>query len=442
MDAATRRSFESRFGHDFGGVRIHTDDVAARSAHAVDARAYTVGNDIVFGRHFYSPASTEGRGLLAHELTHVLQQRGAARQSGPLTMGDPNAAYEREADAASQRVMSGRTGGRVGEASVTSVARSMLMRAPLFSSTVDVCRHQLTSRPFKVTDGRLSVTINARWQASDEYEGTDPVRCGRETYRVTLVQSGVVFDNEYGTRDYPTGVPYTRTWEGLTPGTYRLVVWTNNTNPNCCLSGTIDVAEGDTTAAQAAPADAPKVCGPDVTPWLMDQMETNASSAVVADMREKNDSDMLPYDTVALATWAWLVRTGGEWDFKKDLGVMLGNRTSCRRNCLGRLYSVTIDGQCMTFEAPANIHFGYVGRAAGFSEAFLLWGASTAQVAEARGETQDDPRDVQAIRKGVALFEAGSARGLTKAGLEANYFERLPEGDGDPAGCAPCTTRL
>lgn len=77
LDPATRAFFEPRFGHDFGRVRVHADDRAAESASAVHARAYTVGEHVVFGAKQFSPGSTDGRRLLAHELTHVIQQ-GAA----------------------------------------------------------------------------------------------------------------------------------------------------------------------------------------------------------------------------------------------------------------------------------------------------------------------------------------------------------------------------
>jgi len=63
---------------DFGSVRVHTDSRAAASARALDATAYTIGNHIVFGPGKYAPQTIEGRTLLAHELTHVLQQTGPA----------------------------------------------------------------------------------------------------------------------------------------------------------------------------------------------------------------------------------------------------------------------------------------------------------------------------------------------------------------------------
>jgi hypothetical protein len=78
LDGDTRLFMESRFGRDFGGVRIHTDGGAAESARAIGAVAYTVGNRIVFGAGHYSPQTNHGRRLLAHELTHTLQQSNSS----------------------------------------------------------------------------------------------------------------------------------------------------------------------------------------------------------------------------------------------------------------------------------------------------------------------------------------------------------------------------
>jgi hypothetical protein len=79
LDAATRGFMEPRFGHDFGRVRVHVDGQAAVSASALGARAYTLGNRIVFGAGSYAPATEAGRSLIAHELTHVLQQGSTPR---------------------------------------------------------------------------------------------------------------------------------------------------------------------------------------------------------------------------------------------------------------------------------------------------------------------------------------------------------------------------
>jgi outer membrane protein OmpA-like peptidoglycan-associated protein len=74
IDTAARAFLEPRFGHDFGHVRVHTDERAAESARALKARAYTVGNELVFGEGEYSPRTLAGQRLLAHELAHTLQQ--------------------------------------------------------------------------------------------------------------------------------------------------------------------------------------------------------------------------------------------------------------------------------------------------------------------------------------------------------------------------------
>ena len=76
LDEATRNFMEPRFGHDFGQVRIHADSQASDSARGINARAYTLGQNVVFGSGQYAPGANAGKELLAHELTHVVQQTG------------------------------------------------------------------------------------------------------------------------------------------------------------------------------------------------------------------------------------------------------------------------------------------------------------------------------------------------------------------------------
>jgi hypothetical protein len=76
LEPATREQLEPRFGRGFSRVRVHTDAEAAMAARSVEARAFTLGSQIVFGAGEYSPATTEGQRLLAHELMHVAQQEG------------------------------------------------------------------------------------------------------------------------------------------------------------------------------------------------------------------------------------------------------------------------------------------------------------------------------------------------------------------------------
>ena len=82
LDPATRAFIEPHFGYDFSRVRVHSDAAAQRSAHDVNAMAYTVGHHIVFGAHMLQPATQEGRRLIAHELAHVLQQSASDGGTG------------------------------------------------------------------------------------------------------------------------------------------------------------------------------------------------------------------------------------------------------------------------------------------------------------------------------------------------------------------------
>jgi Domain of unknown function (DUF4157) len=103
LDPVARRDMESRFGHDFGSVRIHTDARAAQSARDTGALAYTVGSHVVFGQAQYAPATYAGRHLLAHELTHTIQQRSGFKLQRQA-ISAPGDAAEVEADRAADTV--------------------------------------------------------------------------------------------------------------------------------------------------------------------------------------------------------------------------------------------------------------------------------------------------------------------------------------------------
>ncbi|WP_253691304.1 DUF4157 domain-containing protein [Cellulosimicrobium protaetiae] len=104
-----REDMESRLGADFSDVRVHTGGTAASSAATVGAHAYTVGRDVVFGAGKFDTTSTAGRTMLAHELTHVVQQRSGPVSGTPtgdgVSISDPGDRFEREAEATAARVM-------------------------------------------------------------------------------------------------------------------------------------------------------------------------------------------------------------------------------------------------------------------------------------------------------------------------------------------------
>lgn len=107
LDPATRAFMEPRFGHDFSDVRVHTDALATNSARAVNALAYTVGRDVVFGAGQYAPETGGGKRLLAHELTHVMQQQNTNRALQPLRVEPAETWHERQAERSAERVLNG-----------------------------------------------------------------------------------------------------------------------------------------------------------------------------------------------------------------------------------------------------------------------------------------------------------------------------------------------
>lgn len=110
LDTQTRTYMESRFGKDFSAVRIHSDRHAADSALAVHARAYTLGSHIVFGPDQYAPRTPRGRQILAHELTHVVQQpsRNTLARNSAIRVGDNADMFEHEAEVNAAAIAAGR----------------------------------------------------------------------------------------------------------------------------------------------------------------------------------------------------------------------------------------------------------------------------------------------------------------------------------------------
>lgn len=110
LDRETKGFMESRLGADFSDVRVHTDGKASESATSVQAYAYTVGSDIVFQSGKYEPDSDSGKRMLAHELTHVVQQRSGpvdgTPAAGGIKISDPSDRFERAAESSADRVMS------------------------------------------------------------------------------------------------------------------------------------------------------------------------------------------------------------------------------------------------------------------------------------------------------------------------------------------------
>ena len=103
LEPGLRERMESAFATDLGAVRVHTGNGADELNRAVSARAFTTGSDVFFANGEYSPGSAAGRELIAHELTHVLQQSGGLQAKLHVTA--PGGADEREADAVAREIV-------------------------------------------------------------------------------------------------------------------------------------------------------------------------------------------------------------------------------------------------------------------------------------------------------------------------------------------------
>lgn len=143
LDPATRAFMGARFGRDFSGVRIHTDERAAESAQAVNALAYTVGQNVIFGAGQYALNTSNGQRLLMHELTHVVQQRQTGSPTGPVLISPPDSPHEHEAatvaasESASQPI-------------ITSAAAT-LQRQPATRITAPIPRGAVVNRQGQAT---------------------------------------------------------------------------------------------------------------------------------------------------------------------------------------------------------------------------------------------------------------------------------------------------
>ena len=126
LEPNVRSDMEGRFGQDFSGVRVHTDGQASESARAVNAHAYTVGDDIVFGSGRFDPASPTGQRTLAHELTHVVQQRSGPVDGTPtgdgIRLSNPADRFEQAAEQGADRIMAAQPGQSEDESSVQALS--------------------------------------------------------------------------------------------------------------------------------------------------------------------------------------------------------------------------------------------------------------------------------------------------------------------------------
>src|SRR5437762_12608422 len=186
LESSVRRDMEERFGRDFSTVRVHTETRAAESAAAVDARAYTVGEHVVFGAGNYSPRTSEGDHLLAHELTHVLQQQRGLRSREALSVGAPDTAAEHEAERTADLM------------AVPDVSRAyfaptrtagLIQRQALSNADTDACNEGMADPDLAAQDGSSPVAgLEPVVELSDaQVEAESAFIAGTETPELTPI---------------------------------------------------------------------------------------------------------------------------------------------------------------------------------------------------------------------------------------------------------------
>jgi hypothetical protein len=187
LSESTRKYFEPRFGSNFSQVRVHNNSQAANIAKSINAKAFTTGRNIVFGPGQYSPETSGGKRLLAHELTHVVQQTGVTRAFNGLTIQ-----RARDCDSA--------------EASLP------------FSFGFDITRH-IYSRSFRVNSSSLSLETQARYKRSGAFEPGD--------YCFKLKRCRWWSDEDCGNKCFAIdGTTRTASWTDLEEGDiYYFYIW-------------------------------------------------------------------------------------------------------------------------------------------------------------------------------------------------------------------------
>lgn len=179
LDNATRAQMESHFVHDFTHVRVHTDNKANDSANAVNSKAYTLGSHIVFGKEYYRPQTNEGKKLIAHEITHIIQQKPVSRMvPHRIELGSLNDQFEKQAEKMSANIKTNTT-----RSSLTKISSPRLQRQPESHTETFSHNDRLQSIPF----GRWSERVEAEYRRAGLIVEANAVRGCREEGNCTKV---------------------------------------------------------------------------------------------------------------------------------------------------------------------------------------------------------------------------------------------------------------
>ncbi len=215
LDPAARAFMEPRFGYDFSRVRVHADSQAAKSAEAINAQAYTVGSNIVFGSNQGGAENLSHQRLLAHELAHVVQQ-GGRQSGGSLQVAPANDSAEGVADRAADQVLSGgRESARLAQGQTRSA--TALQRRPVTTDLSSVAQYEWTgteqrktntrinqayvSLSYEPTTGDFTCSFHLRWRFPAAW--AEPKRAGYVDDFVRVVKAA--WENKFPLKKFKKG---------------------------------------------------------------------------------------------------------------------------------------------------------------------------------------------------------------------------------------------
>jgi outer membrane protein OmpA-like peptidoglycan-associated protein len=417
-----------RFGYDFSRVRVHSGAAAEQSARDVSAHAYTVGHNIVFGADRFAPGTNDGKRLLAHELTHVVQQNGASQpglQRSVVTSASPSQREHSEGEIA-------------GELPSETVPPPSRARAsgPADSNCPDYERGERSASHREpghldpdverlAPDKLLIADFGVDWRHVKDSTKSDPTLLAwltawesGDSYRLSIVG----FSDCVGAEGLNTDLRQARAANVealLGPAAKARVTFRG-------MAALGDYVTGNGTPAGRArnrgviiefhqefefPEEeiivTPQYCGPDSSQWLVDQMNTNRDHPVIKTQRDVQWPNWIPFVNLgwnygALSDFRDLVKAGAPWDFKSNQKQWRsGTGNTCPTAPCDK--TVFLCGKCFFYDVPGNIHYGYIGRMASIRAWFLHDRAAAAQVGGV-----DPAHDSAAIDIGIAIADDGA----------------------------------
>jgi hypothetical protein len=398
MSENTLSFMESRFNTGFSGVKIHTDSNAVQMSRELNAQAFTVGNDIYFNEGKYSPESASGKHLLAHELTHTVQQGGGIDRKIQRVIELPTTCPSYDTGEVTESHSS--SGILTDDVILLNDGQLLIADFGVDSSTL---KRSIRGNTFLRTwldaferDDSYRLTIKGYSDCVGSEANNSDLRQNRASNvesllgtsarsRVSSVGSGFIYN-------YPLS---------NTSKTNRA----KNRGVIIEFSQEFDF-EGDTITVEV------NKCGPDVGQWLVNQMSANQNHPVILTARENEWPRYIPIFNLGwtygfLSDFRELVRAGGVWDYKSQQGRRGGPwRMMSGRECPSEPCdrTITMCGTCYNYDVPGNINYGYVGVAAGLRPWFLH---NRADAAQAGGV--DDPRDSIAIDIGIRMYRDGTS---------------------------------